>query len=76
MPHSWLTDLLTAYSLHLVGSLNRPVFVEFNVAQSTLTRGVCGGALSLNSDGTVSIPRGVGLGVEVDEEFVEAHRVR
>jgi L-alanine-DL-glutamate epimerase-like enolase superfamily enzyme len=76
VPHSWLTDLLTAYSLHLVGSLSRPVFVEFNVAQSALTRGVCGGALSLNDDGTVSIPQGVGLGVEVDEQFVEAHRAR
>jgi len=76
VPHSWLTDLLTAYSLHLVGSLSRPLFVEFNVAQSALTRGVCGGALALNADGTVSIPRGVGLGVTVDEEFVEAHRVR
>ncbi len=75
VPHCWLTDLLTAYSLHLVGTLKRPQFVEFNVAQSELTRGVCGGALSLNADGTVTIPRGVGLGVEVDEDFVAAHRV-
>jgi L-alanine-DL-glutamate epimerase-like enolase superfamily enzyme len=75
VPHSWLTDLLTAYSLHLVGSLSRPLLVEFNVSQSELTRGVCGGALSLNSDGTVSIPTGVGLGVEVDEAFIAAHRV-
>ncbi len=76
VPHSWLTDLLTAYSLHLIGSLARPLLVEFNVAQSALTRGVCGGALTLNTDGTVSIPRAVGLGVEVDEEFIEARRVR
>jgi len=76
VPHCWLTDLLTAYSLHLVGTLKRPLFVEFNVAQSGLTRGVCGGALALNADGTVTIPRGVGLGVEVDEGFVEAHLVR
>jgi L-rhamnonate dehydratase len=75
VPHSWLTDLLTAYSLHLIGSLRRPEFVEFNVAQSALTRGVCGGSLSLNADGTVTIPTGVGLGVEVDEEFVNAHRL-
>jgi L-alanine-DL-glutamate epimerase-like enolase superfamily enzyme len=74
-PHSWLTDLLTAYSLHLIGTLGRPLFVEFNVAQSELTRGVCGGALKLNEDGTVSIPRYPGLGVSVDEEFVAAHRV-
>lgn len=76
MPHSWLTDLLTAYSLHLIGTLDRPLFVEFNVSQSELTRGICGGALSLNSDGTVSIPSGIGLGVDVDEQFVSAHRAR
>jgi L-alanine-DL-glutamate epimerase-like enolase superfamily enzyme len=75
VPHSWLTDLLTAYSLHLVGTLDRPLFVEFNVAQSALTRGICRGALSLNSDGTVSIPQGIGLGVTVDEAFIAAHRV-
>jgi L-alanine-DL-glutamate epimerase-like enolase superfamily enzyme len=74
VPHSWLTDLLTAYSLHLISSLRRPLFVEFNVAQSALTRGVCGGALRLNEDGTVSVPTGVGLGVNVDEEFIAAHR--
>jgi L-alanine-DL-glutamate epimerase-like enolase superfamily enzyme len=74
VPHSWLTDLLTAYSLHLISTLERPLFVEFNVAQSRLTRGVCGGALGLNTDGTVSIPSGPGLGVEVDEEFITAHR--
>ena len=34
VPHSWLTDLLTAYSLHLIGTLQRPQFVEFNVAQN------------------------------------------
>jgi len=75
VPHSWLTDLLTAYSLHLISALRRPVFVEFNVVQSALTRGICGGALSLNADGTVSIPRGIGLGVSVDEGFVATHRV-
>jgi len=76
VPHSWLTDLLTAYSLHLIGSLKCPLFVEFNVAQSELTRGVCGGALKLNTDGTVSIPTGVGLGVSVDEDFIAAHTAK
>ena len=75
VPHSWLTDLLTAYSLHLIGTLTRPLFVEFNVSQSELTRGICGGALSLDADGTVLIPQGIGLGVEVDEGFVNTHRV-
>lgn len=74
VPHSWMTDLLHAYSLHLVATLPRARFLEFNTAQSALSRGVCGGALKLNDDGTVSVPDGPGLGVTVDEEFVAAHR--
>jgi L-alanine-DL-glutamate epimerase-like enolase superfamily enzyme len=76
VPHSWLTDLLTAYSLHLIGTLSRPLFVEFNVSQSSLTRGVCNGALRLNDDGTVTIPQDAGLGVAVDDTFIAAHRVK
>jgi L-rhamnonate dehydratase len=75
VPHSWLTDLLTANSLHLIATLPRARFVEFNVSQSKLTRGVCGGALKLNADGTVSVPEKVGTGVEVDVEFLKRHRV-
>jgi L-alanine-DL-glutamate epimerase-like enolase superfamily enzyme len=75
VPHSWLTDLLTAYSLHLIATLDRPLFVEFNVAQSKLTRGVCGGVLSLSPDGTVAVPDGAGLGIDIDTDFIAAHRV-
>jgi L-alanine-DL-glutamate epimerase-like enolase superfamily enzyme len=75
VPHSWLTDLLTAYSLHFACTLAEPLFVEFNVAQSRLTRGICGGVLRLNEDGTVSVPDGIGLGVAVDEPFVRRHAV-
>ncbi|MAE60476.1 MAG: hypothetical protein CMJ49_03865 [Planctomycetaceae bacterium] len=75
VPHSWLTDLLTGYSLHLIATLERALYVEFNVAQSGLTRGVCGGAIGLDDDGTVRVPTGVGLGVEVDTDFIAGHRV-
>jgi L-alanine-DL-glutamate epimerase-like enolase superfamily enzyme len=75
VPHSWLTDLLNAYSLHLIAVLPRAKYLEFNVSQSALTRGVCGGAFKLEPDGTVKIPDGPGLGVEVDADFVKAHRV-
>ena len=38
--HSWLTDLLHAYSLHYLAALSRAHWVEFNVAQSGLKAGV------------------------------------
>lgn len=74
VPHSWLTDLLTAYSLHLIATLPRALYVEFNVSHSELTRGVCGGHFTLNDDGTLSIPDGPGLGVDVDADFIASHR--
>jgi L-alanine-DL-glutamate epimerase-like enolase superfamily enzyme len=76
VPHSWLTHLLTGYSLQLIATLPRARFVEFNVSQSALTRGVVRGTpFRLEADGTVAIPDAPGIGVEVDTDFVRAHRV-
>ena len=75
VPHSWLTHLLTAYSLHFIATLPRARFVEFNVSQSPLTRGIAPASLALDADGMVAVPEGQGLGVEVDRAFIAAHRV-
>jgi L-alanine-DL-glutamate epimerase-like enolase superfamily enzyme len=75
VPHSWLTHLLTGFSLQLIATLPRARFVEFNVSQSALTRGITRTGLALAADGTVAIPDDPGIGVEVDAEFVKAHRV-
>ena len=73
--HSWLSDLLTAYSLHLLSSLVRAPYLELNVSQSELSCGVCRGQLGvLGPDGCVQVPDGSGIGVAVDEEFVVSHR--
>jgi L-rhamnonate dehydratase len=71
--HSWLTDLLHAYSLHYLAALPWAQWVEFNVAQSTLSRGVVREHLSLTSSGSVRVPDGVGIGVEIDDDFVRSH---
>jgi L-alanine-DL-glutamate epimerase-like enolase superfamily enzyme len=75
VPHSWLTHLLTGYSLQLVASLPRARFVEFNVSQSALTRGMTSQPFALDDDGMIAIPDMAGPGVDVDEAFVQMHRV-
>ena len=75
VPHSWLTHLLTGYSLQLIATLPRAEFVEFNVSQSKLTKGIARASFDLAPDGTVPIPDTPGIGVEVDLDFVQAHRV-
>lgn len=74
--HSWLTDLLHGYSLQFLASLPAASWVEFNVAQSDLSDGVTQGKMTLQPDGTVLVPEGPGIGVDVDLEFIAAHAVR
>jgi L-alanine-DL-glutamate epimerase-like enolase superfamily enzyme len=76
VPHSWLTHLLTGYSLQLIATLPRAQFVEFNVSQSPLTAGIAPTSLTLDDTGCIAIPDGVGIGIEVDTQFVDAHRAR
>ncbi len=76
VPHSWLTHLLTGFSLQLVATLPRARFVEFNVSQSRLTGGITHTPLKLEEDGTILIPDEPGIGVAVDEDFVRAHQAR
>ena len=75
VPHSWLTHLLTGYSLQLIATLPRARFVEFNVSQSPLTAGIAPARFTLDADGMVAIPDTVDMGVRVDEDFIAAHRV-
>jgi L-alanine-DL-glutamate epimerase-like enolase superfamily enzyme len=76
VPHSWLTHLLTGYSLQLIATLPRAQFVEFNVSQSPLTAGIAPTSLTLDADGCITIPNGVGIGIDVDTDFIDAHRAR
>jgi len=75
IPHSWSSDLLTAASLHLNAFQRRAMFVEFNTSQGPLSRAMVKEPLRL-VDGYVSVPRGPGLGVEVDESTLEKYRIQ
>lgn len=74
IPHSWLSDLLTAASLHLNAFMQRSVFQEFNVTSGPLSREMCKNPIRIEN-GYLRVPRGPGLGVEVDEAVIEKYRV-
>jgi L-alanine-DL-glutamate epimerase-like enolase superfamily enzyme len=73
-PHAWLTDLLTAASLHLNAYLKQSLFLEYNVSASPIVRDLCHHPLRME-DGWIAVPQSPGLGVEVNEEVVERYRV-
>ncbi|MGD0577295.1 MAG: mandelate racemase/muconate lactonizing enzyme family protein [Bryobacteraceae bacterium] len=74
IPHAWLSDLLTAASLHLNAFLKRSVFQEFNVTRGPLSREIAMNPIVMR-DGFLSVPQGPGLGIEVDEAALLKYRV-
>jgi L-alanine-DL-glutamate epimerase-like enolase superfamily enzyme len=74
-PHAWLTDLRTAASLHVNACLPRSLFLEYNVAENPMLREVIRNPIQLEKDGSMRVPQGPGLGIEVDEKAIEKFRV-
>jgi L-rhamnonate dehydratase len=74
VPHCFSTGVLVAASLHFAASLDRPTYSEFSVADSPFVGRILTEPFELR-DGSLAVPTGPGLGVELAEEFVERMRV-
>ncbi|HXT37845.1 MAG TPA: enolase C-terminal domain-like protein, partial [Chloroflexota bacterium] len=73
-PHAWLTDLLTAASLHLNAYLMHSLYLEYNVSSASLLTNLCHPKLEM-ADGYITIPADPGLGVQIDEEIARRYRI-
>jgi L-alanine-DL-glutamate epimerase-like enolase superfamily enzyme len=69
-PHAWLTDLLTAASLHFNAVLPRALFLEYNVCDNPMLREVIRNPVKMDEHGFIPVPNGPGLGIDVDESAV------
>ncbi len=69
-PHAWLTDLLSAASLHLNAVLERSLFLEYNVCDNPMLRAVIRNPIEMDASGTIPVPQEPGLGIEIDENAV------
>ncbi|MFZ5495374.1 MAG: mandelate racemase/muconate lactonizing enzyme family protein [Verrucomicrobiota bacterium] len=74
-PHAWLTDLLTAASLHFNAVLPRALFLEYNVCENPMLREIIRNPVQMDGDGFIPVPQGSGLGIEIDEKAVQRFRV-
>jgi L-alanine-DL-glutamate epimerase-like enolase superfamily enzyme len=69
-PHAWLTDLLTAASLHFNAVLPRALFLEYNVCENPMLREIIRNPITMDVDGFMEVPQTPGLGIEIDEDAV------
>jgi L-alanine-DL-glutamate epimerase-like enolase superfamily enzyme len=74
-PHAWMSDLLTAASLHFNAVLPEALFQEYNVSDDPLSQALCKTRLRFE-DGVLAVPQAPGLGVEVDPDVVNRYRVK
>ena len=74
-PHAWMSDLLTAASLHFNAVLPEALFQEYNVCDDPISRSLCRTPLRM-VDGMLAVPQGPGLGVVVDPDVVNRYRVK
>lgn len=74
VPHSWSSHLLTAATLQAVAWLEPEPLIEVSTSSTRLVSELAPLDLGL-SEGRVGVPAGPGLGVEVDPDVVDRHRV-
>ncbi len=70
-PHAWLTDLLTAASLHLNAVLPRSLFLEYNVCDNPMLREVIENPVTMDSEGYIAVPDGPGVGIRINEKALK-----
>ena len=75
VPHAWLTDLLTATSLHFNAWLPHAAYLEFNTSQGPLARDLFAVAAAARR-WVPRVPTVPGIGVEPDPDAIERYRVR
>ncbi|MCL2527150.1 MAG: mandelate racemase/muconate lactonizing enzyme family protein [Defluviitaleaceae bacterium] len=74
-PHAWLTDLLTAASLHANAALQRSLFLEYNVSMSPMLRDIIKNPVQMDGEGMIPVPDSPGLGIEVDEDAIKKYSI-
>ncbi len=72
--HAWKSGIIKAASLHVNAVLPDGIFQEYCVADTPINTTLTRQRLPLEADGCVAVPSVPGLGVDLDEDVLEALR--
>ena len=75
VPHVWGTPVALAASLQLIATLPGDPWLEFDTSSNPLREELGSTSIDASEDGTVPIPPGPGLGIELDRSAIERFRV-
>lgn len=75
IPHGWNTDLTLAANLHFLSVQPKQEYAEFSTSSSPLRWRLANNGLEIDNHGMISVPKGYGLGLELNEDVIEKYRV-
>jgi L-alanine-DL-glutamate epimerase-like enolase superfamily enzyme len=75
IPHSFSSAIAMTANMHLVGSISNGELVEWDRNGHPFIDELLVEGHVLNADGSLAIPSGPGLGIDVDRSVVERYRV-
>ena len=73
IPHCWSSDILVAASLHFIGVAGTCPYLGFNVLPQPIRTELSTAPLKPVA-GAPAVPEAPGLGVELNEDFIEHYR--
>lgn len=71
IPHVWGTPIALAASLQVLAVLPRHALLEFDRSDNPIRESMLDEHLRVRQDGTVAVPDGPGLGIQVDPEQLQ-----
>ena len=75
LPHGYKSNIEIAANLNFLAAHWQPELLEYSTSQSPLRWEMTEEQLVVETDGTVKVPRGAGLGVRLKEETITRYRV-
>ena len=75
MPHGFSSGISLAVNLHFLASTANATLLEFDRNPNPLREQLINEAIKIDGNGTVEVPKGPGLGVEINQDVIEKYRI-
>ena len=75
IPHSFKSGVLMAASLQFIAATKNSPYLEFCCQETAISRNLIHNAFNIDKDGYVAIPQSPGLGVILNEDFMQEYKV-
>lgn len=75
IPHAFKTGILMSASLQILASMPEALFLEYCSQETVLSKNLIKNHFIIDKNGYITIPKGPGLGIEIDEKILRKYSI-